>query len=160
MDTTEEIAHNKTDSENHTEEKPEFTNQDAERLYASCLDIQKLDWGLQQEIQLAKLITKLRKWTAPISDSKEKFSKQFGFIQQNNAYVAMSKFSQEEKEENILKFNEEIDTVNKDAFEYWEELKAMIPLPLFNTKKLGDDIKFTGCTQKQYFIHYCIKSEN
>lgn len=157
MDTAEEIANIKTDSENHTELRPEFTNQDAENLYASCLDIQRLEWGLQQEVQLAKLITKLKRWVTPITESKQKFVKSLGFVQQGNTYVPLSKFTQEQKEVNAIDLNEQMDKLNKEPFEYFDELKKIIPLPLFNEKKL-EDVKFTGCSQKQYFIEWCITS--
>lgn len=158
MDTAEEIANQTTQGKNHTEVKPEFTNGDAEQLYGSCVDIQRLALTLHMEIQLSKLIKKLKDWIEPITDGKKKFAKELGFILQGNSFLPSGTGSPEERERKLIDLKDELEKVNKSAFENWDELKKMLPMPLFTEEKFKE-YKFLEGMDKQYFLIYCIKHD-
>lgn len=148
------------------EQEKSFTNNDAEQLYNSCVDMQRISFSLPMEIQLAKLITKLRNWTAPINEGKQKYAKSLGFIVNGNQYINDPEWKVEQQSEKIGLLSEEFDKVSKEKFEHWDELKEMLPLSHFTTDKFeSGKYKFIEESQgraaqnKQYFLEYCIKSD-
>jgi hypothetical protein len=143
-----------------------FTNNDAEQLYNSCADMQRITFSLQMEIQLAKLVSKLRQWTTPITESKQKYAKSLGFIINGNQFIQSSEWLPEQREQKLAQLSEEFEKTNKEKFEHWDELKAILPLPLFTTKKFEDggykfieESKDRPAQNKQYFIEFCLNQE-
>lgn len=168
----EQQVENSTDQKQTEKVVPEMTLLDVENLYTSALEVQKNacrrvdsqeinSLPLDLDLELANLISKLRKWVQPFSDSKNRIAESLGFMVNGNTYVPQKKYSDEEREANFVLLSKELALANEKPFEHIDELKKIIPLPSFTKDRMKEgNVYFKDTPNRQYFLEYCIKQSD